>query len=492
MKKISLLTLFAAMAFHFASASDFVVDGIDYGIYSADEKTLYVTWSSGSYSGDIVIPSTVEIDGQTWTVTAVGDFAFMQSDKLTSVQLPATIERLGTAAFAYSSTLTSINIPDGVRYIGDGCFNNCSGLIRLDFPARLDYLGAGAMAYTSVISAKLPSGLKEVPSQLFEECRALSSVEIPEGVTAIGFQAFQNTFALTSVVLPSTLETIGNNCFAFSGLESLHLPVNFRSYGDNAITYLSSLKRYTVDPDNEWFTSVDGVLYSKDMKTLNSFPLNCGKTDYTVSEATDSIGSYAFYGTSMTSVTLPEGLRAIGKSAFAVAESLKSVTVPGKVETIDSYGFFGCSALTDLSLGASLKSIGSSAFAYITALESVTSLNLEPPAGAVFTNEVYASATLNVPYSSVDAYAKADGWSGFKTVKGLGDSGVDLIASDGVEILVRNGAVDIECGVGIPVEIYGLDGKKVFSSSGSCKAMLTSGRAYIVRVGIEARKVMVR
>ncbi len=492
MKKILPIALVALQGCFMASASDFVVDNIDYGIYSEEENTVYVTWSSSSYSGDIVIPPTIEVDGETWTVTAIGDFAFISETGVTSVQLPETINRFGMAAFGYASGLTSIDIPTGVRHIGEGCFNGCTNLSSLEIPEALDYLGYGAFAYTAITSAVLPDGLTEIPSQLFEQCKDLQSVVIPEGVTTIGFQAFQNTLSLTEITFPTTLESIGNNCFAYSGLTSLHIPANFASYGDNALTHMSSLTEYSVDPENQFFTAKDGVLYSKDMTELHSFPLACGMTTYTVDPATTLIAPFAFYSTSLESIELPENLKTIGKSAFGEAVVLSEVVIPDNVETIEAYGFWACSGLKKITLGSSVSSIGEAAFSYITGLEKVISLNPEPPVGAAFTEEVYNNAVLSVPEEGAEAYSTAQGWSDFKTVETIENSGIAGLLTDNIRINLCGNTLEIECNPSAPVMVTDLNGTNAYEGSGSTVINLTTGNTYIVRIGNQTQKIFIR
>ena len=80
---IMMLALIAATA----SAQDFEVNGICYNILSEDDRTVAVTSNYGSYAGDIVIPAEVTYDGSTYSVTAIGDDAFIWGDSLTSVSM---------------------------------------------------------------------------------------------------------------------------------------------------------------------------------------------------------------------------------------------------------------------------------------------------------------------------------------------------------------------------------------------------------------------
>jgi uncharacterized protein (UPF0248 family) len=85
-----------------------------------------------------------------------------------------------------------------------------------------------------------------------------------------------------------------------------------------------------------------------------------------------SIGGSAFANTSLTSVTIPNGVTSIGVNAFSDCVSLTSVTIPNSVINIEISAFFGCRSLASVTIGNSVTSIGDGAFAWCTSLTSVT------------------------------------------------------------------------------------------------------------------------
>lgn len=475
----------------YSNASDFVIDGIDYNILSARDKTVYVTWATKPYSGDIIIPEKITGNGVEYTVTCIGDFAFMQ-EKITSIVLPETLTRLGNGSFAFVTGIKEVKIPKNVRYIGDACFTNCSNLSKITLPAETDTLGSGAFAYTAVVYARIPKGITQLPNQLFEGCTKLENCDIPEGIKSFGFQVFQNNSSLKSITLPSSLESIGNNCFSFAGFTTLHLPASFKEYGDNAISNLSSLKEYTVDHANNYFVSKDGVLYSKDLKTLNSYPLACGNETYAVDENTDSIADYAFYSNNLKSIVLPERLKAIGKSAFCCSNLIEKLIVPDKVEYIGPYGFSTCKNLKEIIFGSSLKSFGASANANNKSLIKVISKNVVPPAGAVFTAEAYANAQLTVPSDARNAYISAEGWKNFKNISTEDSGYVSNVSDDDIKIYAIGNEIVVKCPDYTPVQVFTIDGKCIYRGIGESKVNVDNGCIFIVRAGNENAKIAVK
>ena len=123
MKNILFTMLLLAMTAAGASAYDFEVDGIYYNILNDSEvevtaENVYdeeeYSYDSGTYSGDIMIPETVDFDGVNYCVTAIGNRAFRASEDLTSVDIPSTVTTIGDEAFMGCINLEYVNIPPGV------------------------------------------------------------------------------------------------------------------------------------------------------------------------------------------------------------------------------------------------------------------------------------------------------------------------------------------------------------------------------------------
>lgn len=209
------------------------------------------------------------------------------------------------------------------------------------------------------------------------------SVTIPQTangytVARIGEKAFQNRIYVTSITLPSTIKEIHPK--AFNGARAL-ISIN-------------------VDASNPYYTSVDGVVYSKDMKTLVHCPPR-NATTFHVPQSVTKIGDYAFYqhkydGVSdiyfkeglveigekafyenfmITSLRFPSTLRVIGKGAFncvAAEGIIQSVHFNEGLEVIDDQAFVGAYFKDALKLPSSVKKIGSYAFANCTAITKFT------------------------------------------------------------------------------------------------------------------------
>ena len=101
------------------------IDGINYELVAKVKQATVIAKSSGKYSGEVVIPESVEYEGSAYSVTSIGDRAFSFCFGLTSVTIPNSVTSIGSEAFFYCSGLTSVTIPNSVTSIGSEAFFHC-------------------------------------------------------------------------------------------------------------------------------------------------------------------------------------------------------------------------------------------------------------------------------------------------------------------------------------------------------------------------------
>ena len=107
-----------------ALAYDVKIDGICYILISED-KTAAVTFGDEKYSGEVVIPSSITVEGKEYTVTFIGACSFENCSGLTSVTIPNSVTSIGYGAFFECRSLTSVTIPNSVTSIRERAFCFC-------------------------------------------------------------------------------------------------------------------------------------------------------------------------------------------------------------------------------------------------------------------------------------------------------------------------------------------------------------------------------
>ena len=215
MKK-SILLLFAALLPLVASAEKVEINGIWYHLVPKAKQAEVTyqgdnSWDYNEYSGSITLPATVTYNGVAYSVTSIGDWAFLDCSSLTSITIPEGVTSIGWNAFSGCSSLTAITIPEGVTSIGDYAFAGCSSLTSITIPEGVTSIGWSAFNECSSLTAiVLPKNLNYIDSKAFANCSELLDVYCyAEEVPSTEADAFDSSFPkyVTLYVPASALET---------------------------------------------------------------------------------------------------------------------------------------------------------------------------------------------------------------------------------------------------------------------------------------------
>lgn len=329
-------------------------------------------------------------------VTSIEEDAFYRCTRLRSINIPDGVEKIDCAAFEGCQSLESVTIPDSVTYIAESAFEGCTGMTSLTLPQRafiglFAFNGCTALksltvpggtrfsdesafaGCTGLESVVIQSGLEVIEDATFCGCKSLKSVTLPAGITRIGASAFSGCEKLTEITIPEGVKTVEESVFnGCVSLRTVNIPKSVTTIFNNAFTGCTSLETFNADSKNKTFSSVGGVLFSKDKTTLASFPRG-RKGTYTVPSNVSTIGSQAFRDcTGLTGVTIPDGVRTIKAQAFYGCTGLKSIKLPKSISVIYVFAFGQCTALKEIALPEGLKVIHQCTFSECTNLKSVT------------------------------------------------------------------------------------------------------------------------
>lgn len=406
MNKTIIISIVAILMPLLASAYDAKINGFYFNL-NQSEMTAEVTMpdNQSDYSGEMSIPAEVIYNGNTYSVTSIGNWAFSCCSALTSISIPNSVTSIGEWAFELCSALTSISIPNSVTYIGKEALNSTgyyknqpNGVVYLDncaiglkgnitdltFKAGTRLIASEAFYNKEdLISVIIPGTVVSIGDNAFGDDYNLTSVTIKDGVETIGRGAFANCWALTTISIGYGVTSIGRNAFyQCSGLTSISIPNSVTSIGENAFYWCNNLASITM-PSNvsvgdgafeetEWYNNQpDGLMYFGDVayRYKGTMPEN---TSIEIKEGTTALLANVFSGCSgLTSISIPNSVKSIGGGAFWRCNNLTSITIPDDVSRIEDNTFQNCSSLTSINIPSGVTSIGSNAFSNCSSLTSV-------------------------------------------------------------------------------------------------------------------------
>lgn len=334
-------------------------------------------------TGVLIIPSSVTYGGTSYSVTAIGQYAFHRCAGLVSVTIPNTVASIGDYAFQECTGLSNVNIPNSVVSIGRQAFYQCQSLINIAVPNSVNSIGYWAFAsgitnvYYGGTAPGSPWGATNhypyyySENNLFYEdslktilCGSrdgITILNIPNSVVRITDNAFVNRTDLTSILLGDSITTIGNNAFMnCTNLVSILWNNNIDSIGHSAFSGCASLSSISL-PNSVVFLGSHGFS-------------NCTSiTTAMLSNSLHTISDGTFNGcTSLANITLPNGITCIGNTAFRNCTALSSLVLSDEITSIGQETFYGCSGLTTILFPNTITTIGSQAFYGCTGLAEIT------------------------------------------------------------------------------------------------------------------------
>ncbi len=301
------------------------------------------------------------------TIKNIPDYMLYKSDKITSLIIPRSVEVIGFGAFSFITELTtvtfeensqllmidgmafasctkleSIIIPELVEIINDNAFNNCTNLSEVIFLSDENLLLIGIKAFydcMSLIEIVLPNSITTIYKEAFSGCNNLESVNIPSNLEILSVEVFKNT-ALTEIFIPASVKEILQG--AFIGVPTL-LTLTFEE-----VSQLTKIDNYAFSG-----TGIKEVVIPNSVDTIGESIIgpHLEKLHFESNSSLLVIGSYAFHNNQyLKTLVLPDNLQEIGFNAFGCYAPISAfghvynyemskVFIPDSVTIINSQAF---------------------------------------------------------------------------------------------------------------------------------------------------------
>jgi hypothetical protein len=336
------------------------------------------------------------------SVTTICDSAFYNCDGLTDFSIFKNVTVIECEAFWDCDGFTKIVLSENVTYIDDRAFGELSSLKDVECPWEYRYhffnatgtltvnrgekISSGAFGGFLATKIILGDCVTEVEERAFVDCPNLTSIIISPNAAMIteeyySFTLCENCPNVVEFTTPTTptwtlwwldqefLNQI-QSLIINNGEELFVETRNIKSLtiGDTVksivgLEHCALLTDVTISENNEWYTTFEGHVYSKDKKTFVAYVKGKNENSFTIPYFVTTIGSGAFYGVeNLTNIEIPASVTMIGGDAFCDCVNLTKIEIPNGITAIEGGVFSGCSSLTSVSIPDSVTSIGDYAF----------------------------------------------------------------------------------------------------------------------------------
>ena len=384
--------------FNYYSHSPFRFCGIDSLIIGPDVEYIPADFMSCNE-----VSTTKLIFEERSHALKIGEEAFYRSQISGEINFPNGLYEICNGAFTNCQNISSINLPNTLMIIGDYSFIHCTGLNTLTIPFAVDSIGQDAfkdcenikeinwyaqnckstIGYLHNIEiATIGSQVQVLPSCFLKNSK-ITVISIPSSVKTICNNAFENCKDLTSLTIPNSVTTIGNN--AFAGCEKLA----------------------QIKLSNSLLSIEDKVFY--DCAALQSIKMPNSIT---------SIGASSFWGCiSLKDITFSVSIKRIGNCAFGRCSNINSIILPDSVETLGHNLFYQC-GISSITLPSSITYIGSQTLG--NGIKNIFS-KIVHPLNVIMENDVFYlldfwESYLYVPAGSLAEYQSAPQWNNFRNI----------------------------------------------------------------------------
>lgn len=379
----------------------------------------YIVASEKSISGVFTLPDSIR---------GIADNAFEKCSSITKLifGVNSTLRFLGSRAFngCSSEMKSSLNMPQSLISVGENIFEDTE---ETD-PTEIETLYCGntlVKVSPDVERFEIKNGTTVIAAGAFSGCTKLNSITVPDTITRIDKNTFKDCIGLKSVAFEGNVTEIGDTAFvSCKSLSEILIPASVDVIGHSAFYGCDGIETFNVANDNKNYKSVDGVLMSKDGKTIIQYPAQKSDSIYSIISGTfvsdlafyrcrnleeivinsnvkygkrnpfvSCIAGFSFggiyedflYGNTKKTVlksvsanvtgefVIPKTVVIIESDAFRECTGITSINFDKaqKIKEIDNYAFYGCTGLTSIVIPNTIETIGKSAFENCSNLKTV-------------------------------------------------------------------------------------------------------------------------
>ena len=241
-------------------------------------------------------------------------------------------------------------IPEGVTNIGQWAFKGNQYIKEIIIPDSVNVIGVGAFMHCSSLETLLiPGSISVIPTYMCYGCSSLTNLTLSEGITKISTSAFERATSLSNLAFPISLLIISTKAFASIGpIQEVYLHPELAISDGSVFALNENFVQYNVDEENINYQEVDGVLYSKDLSKIISYPSGKPSEVYKVLPETIEIGIGAFEGNNyLKEITYAGNIEKIGTYAFSYMSSIEKITIPKDVSYLTFYTVYKSTAIKE-------------------------------------------------------------------------------------------------------------------------------------------------
>lgn len=192
---------------------DYAYNNVNYKVYTMEKEKRAEVISAVDGAKTVTIPATITYtDNKSYPVTLIRPKAFQSNQTIETVTIDDGVKTIGDLAFQGCKKLTTVNLPTTLDYIGQQAFSN-TDIRSITVPYATE-MGKEIFYWcTNLKNIEFSSSLTTVPERMFQNCTNLADILIPNHITTIGDHAFDGCSSIAELTLPTTVQTLGSGAF---------------------------------------------------------------------------------------------------------------------------------------------------------------------------------------------------------------------------------------------------------------------------------------